>query len=68
MKKYKIRIIIQSGSTSWFSEEVIISNLISDGYKSNNYTFRDDEGLYKYYPASFTIVEELKNEKPTITI
>lgn len=67
MKTYRIRIILQSGTTAGFTEETITSNLTSDGYKSTNYTFCDDDGLYKYYPTSCTIIEELKNEKPTIS-
>ena len=66
MKKYKIRIIINSGTTSWFADEVITSNLINNS--GDKYIFRDDQGLHKFYPAANTIVEELASEKVTLEI
>mgnify|MGYP003392093190 CR=1 FL=1 len=66
MKKYKIRIIINSGTTSWFADEVITSNLINNS--GDKYIFRDDQGLHKFYPAVNTIVEELASEKVTLEI
>ena len=66
MKKYKIRIIINSGTTSWFADEVITSNLINNS--GDKYIFRDDQGLQKFYPAVNTIVEELASEKVTLEI
>jgi hypothetical protein len=66
MKRYKIRILLNSGTTSWFEAEVIISNLINSS--GDKYIFRDDQGLHKFYPAANTIIEELASEKVTLEI
>jgi hypothetical protein len=66
MKRYKIRILLNSGTTSWFADEIIISNLEDEGGTSNNYIFCDDEGLYKYYPVANTIIEELEPLHPEL--
>lgn len=65
MKRYKIRILLNSGTTGWFADEIIISNLENEGGTSN-YIFCDDEGLYKYYPVANTIIEELEPLHPEL--
>ena len=62
MKKYKIRILINSGDSKWWTEEIITANLVDYG---NNYIFCDNDGLHTYYPITNTIVEELAPEKVT---
>lgn len=68
MKRYNIRIILQSRTTSWFADEIITSNLVDDGGTNNNYAFCDDDGLYNYYPVANTIIEELAPEKVTLDL
>jgi hypothetical protein len=55
-KRYRVRILMQSGTTQqWLTEEFEAEYLsIGDGY----YYFKS-EGKGKYYPKVQTIVEEL---------
>lgn len=62
MSTYKIRIILNSGTGSWFADE-IIENTTLISASGNNYQFRDDNNKWKYYPVSYTIVEQMDDPK-----
>ena len=61
MEKYKIEIMLSSGTTSWFRERILekVKNLsIGRGY----YHFKMEDDLSHYYPMDKTIVTKLKSE------
>jgi hypothetical protein len=57
IKKYTIRILMQSGTYGTLKEEVTAIELHSAerGY----YCFKTQDGKLKYYPISNTIIEEI---------
>ena len=59
MKKYRIRVLIQSGSTSYFGVDKTISAELVYSGGNGYYKFMDDKGKDQYYPIINTIIEEL---------
>ena len=57
MKKYRIRVMLNSGSTSYFGLDTTIKGELTE-IGDNYYRFRDDNGRFSYYPIVNTIVEE----------
>jgi hypothetical protein len=58
MKEYRVRVILQSGSTSWFSVDHMIKGQLAD-IGRNHYKFVDEAGKESYYPTASTIIEEV---------
>ena len=57
MKKYRIKVLMNGGSTAYLAIDYIIEGeLASIG--STYYRFRDNEGKESYYPIANTIIEE----------
>jgi hypothetical protein len=63
MSTYKIRILLNSGTTGWFSEEIITDVKLASA-SGNNYQFYDDKNRWKYYPVAYTIVEQIDDTTP----
>lgn len=67
MSTYKIRILLNSGTTGWWSDE-IIENVKLASASGNNYQFYDDRDKdnikWKYYPVAYTIVEQIDDPAP----
>ena len=57
MKEYRIRVLLNSGSTSYFGLDTIIKGELAE-IGDNYYCFKDDNGRFSYYPIINTIVEE----------
>jgi len=67
MSTYKIRILLNSGTTGWFADETI-TNVKLASASGNNYQFYDDSDKnnikWKYYPVAYTIVEQIDDPTP----
>ena len=67
MSTYKIRILLNSGTTKgWVYEKITDVKLASSS--GNNYQFYDDRDKdnikWKYYPVAYTIVEQIDDPTP----
>jgi len=63
MSTYKIRILLNSGTTGWFADETITDVKLASA-SGNNYQFYDDNNRWKYYPVAYTIVEQIDDPTP----
>ena len=58
-KKYRVRILMQSGTTQqWLEEEFEAEQFSPNSTASGYYWFKVD-GKQRYYPITNTIIEEL---------
>ena len=58
MKSYRIKIILQSGTTSHY-DIINLNDVILTQYSYGYYEFKDKNNKISLYPISYTIVEEL---------
>ena len=63
MSTYKIRILINSGDSKWWSQETITGVELANA-SGSNYQFYDDKNRWKYYPVANTIVEQIDDPTP----
>jgi len=58
MKKYRVRILMQSGTTQqWVEEEFEATSFIASN--GSEYYYFEIKGKRRYYPIQHTIVEEI---------
>jgi len=61
MKKYKIDVLLSSGTTSWadtYTLENVTRFFAHEGY----YYFETEDGLGHYFPISKSIVRQIKTD------
>lgn len=63
MSTYKIRILLNSGTTGWWADEIITDVKLASS-SGSNYQFYDDQNRWKYYPTAYTIVEQIDDPTP----
>ena len=63
MSTYKIRILMQSGTSTLWADETITDVKLAS-VSGNNYQFYDDKNRWKYYPVAYTIVEQIDDPTP----
>ena len=59
MKEYKIRILMQCGTTQQWMTEIIKAKKFWVGTSGNYYFFQTEDDKVSYYPVNSTIINEL---------